>query len=189
MNRSEREIRLHLSLSAVSAPLTNGQPLLTMSDGSGILPQICCWIHQIQRRSDFALERKMTGVLIDLRLNVSRTVTAGHVNYDCWCSEAEGGSSLMMSAQLFPPTPEGKQVIAVPGLLTLPVLLSVLVLWSTRFIYIGSLSMSACLKLFWIVLTQIFVGDISCIHGQPFLKWLWVCLLGSEGIYFRTVTY
>lgn len=54
----------------------------------------------------------------------------------------------MMSAQLFPPTPEGKQVIAVPGLLTLPVLLSVLVLWSTRFIYIGSLSMSACLKLF-----------------------------------------
>lgn len=54
----------------------------------------------------------------------------------------------MMSAQLFPPTPEGKQHIAVPGLLTLPVLLSVLVLWSTRFIYIGSLSMSACLKLF-----------------------------------------
>lgn len=30
MNRSEREIRLQLSLSAVSAPLTNGQPLLTV---------------------------------------------------------------------------------------------------------------------------------------------------------------
>lgn len=40
MNRSEREIRLQLSLSAVSAALTNAQPLLTVFEGLGILQQI-----------------------------------------------------------------------------------------------------------------------------------------------------
>lgn len=53
MNRNEREIRLQPALSAVSAPLTNGQPLLTVFDGSGIFQQICGRIHQVQCCTDF----------------------------------------------------------------------------------------------------------------------------------------
>lgn len=48
----EGEIRLQLSLSAVSAPLTNGQPLLAPFDGLGIFRQVRRRIGQVRRRAD-----------------------------------------------------------------------------------------------------------------------------------------